>query len=192
MKLLREIKGVFVPPKRKYYIGKIAHGTPYFNPWNFVSTAISARRLKLKTPEQIAKYKEQYPYVVKLSNNYMFSNMPMVHRAKEWTFKVFDSWYWLQIGLPIYIYWHGLGWKDKYSSPRFEWAPAFYIFFFKWQFCIHWLAPDGDNDKYYEMILWWKNYSKCDIVKAKNSWCWTDIKTKKSTWNDKYLSKYYK
>jgi len=176
-----------VQPRKKFYLGKIVHGTPYFNPIGFVSTIVKLRKLKLKTPDQLAEYIAQYPYVGTRNNNYMFTNMPMVHRAKEWTLKVFNSWYWLQIGWPVYIHWHGLGWKDKWNSPRYEWSTAFYIFFFKWQFCIHWLAPDGNSDNYYEMILWWKNYSKCDIKVAENTWGWVDYGTKLSTWDKKYL-----
>ena len=187
LKILKEIKGVFVQPKKRYYIGKIAHGTPYFNPWNFVPTIIKFRKLKLKTPEQIIEYEARYPYITKNNKTYRFSNYPMVHRAKEWTFELFDNWYWLQIGWPIYIYWHGLGWKWKFDSTRFEWSPAFYIFFFNWQFCIHWNAPDGDDDKYYEMILHWLYSSKKDITKAEETWGWTDYKTKKSTWNKNYV-----
>jgi GDPmannose 4,6-dehydratase len=82
-----------------------------------------------------------------------------------------------------------LGWKDKYDSPRFEWAPAFYIFFFHWQFVIHWHAPDGDDDRYWEMALWWKNYSDKNLHKARMTWPWRDSHTKRSTWNIKYLIK---
>jgi len=187
MKLLKEIKGVFKPPVKKYYIGKIVHGTPYFNPWNFVPTIIKCRKLKLKTQEKITEYEERYPHLVKYNKTYRFSNMPMVRRSKDWVFELFNNYYWLQIGWPIRITWHGLGWKDKYETPRYEWAPAFYIFFFNWQFCIHWVAPDGDNNQYYEQILWWRNYSDKDIVKAQTSWGWTDMKTKLSTWNKDYI-----
>jgi len=186
-KLFKEVKGVFVQPKKRYYLGKIKHGTPYFNPLGFVSTIIAFRKLKLKTPEQIAKYKEQYPYAGTRNNNYMFSNMPMVHRAKEWTFELFGSWWWVQVGWPVYIYWNELGWKYKFDSVRFEWCPAFYIFFFNWQFCIWWTAPDGNNDKYYEMILHYLYKSKKDIVVAENTWGWVDYETKLSTWDKKYV-----
>lgn len=93
----------------------------------------------------------------------------------------------ISIGYPIWITWHGLGWKDKYNSPRFEWLPAFYIFFFNWQFVIHWAAPYGDDDDYYEQILFYLYYSNKDIVKAKENWGWVDAETQESTWNDDYL-----
>jgi hypothetical protein len=101
-------------------------------------------------------------------------------------FKLFG--YEISYGWPINIGWYSLGWKDKFNSPRVEWPPAFYIFFFNWQFVIHWGSPDGNNDQYYEQILWWLKYSNKDIVKAKESWCWVDSDTKKSTWNDNYLT----
>ena len=64
---------------------------------------------------------------------------------------------------------------------------VYYIFFFNWQFCIWWTAPDGNNDKYYEMILHWKYTCKKDIIKAERDWGWVDMKTKLSTWNKDYL-----
>ena len=42
--IIKNIKGVFKLPVRKYYLGKIYHGTPYFSPWNFCSTIINPKR----------------------------------------------------------------------------------------------------------------------------------------------------
>lgn len=187
MKLLNDIKGVFVQPKKQYYFGKLAHGTPYFYPMNFSSSIIKIRELKFKPIEQITKYEKEYSHLVKYNKTYKFANIPMVRRTKDWIFKLFNNWYWVQIGWPIYIYWNKLGWKDKYETPRFEWCPAFYIFFFNIQFCIWWTAPDGNNDQYYEQILWWKNYCNKDIKLAETSWGWNNYYTKESTWNKKYL-----
>jgi hypothetical protein len=120
--LLQEIKGVFKPPKKRYYFGKLQHGSPYYTP----------------TPKVCMEHV-------------------------------------------------GLGWKDKYFVPIMEWAPQFHIRFFNLQFVIWWEAPDGNSDLYYEMILWWLNYSNKDIVKAEKTWGWTDYNTKKSTWNKDYL-----
>lgn len=100
-------------------------------------------------------------------------------------FKLFG--YTISYGWPVYITWYGLGWKDKYDSPRFEWSPSFQIYFFNWQFCIFWNAPAGNTDSYYEQILWFINYSKCDIKIAEETWGWTDFETKESTWNKQYL-----
>lgn len=101
--------------------------------------------------------------------------------------------YFIRIGKPVVWRKNELGWKDKFETPRFEWSPAFYLFFFKWQFCIWWCAPDGDNDHYYEMLLWWRYYykrygsEKPNIKKAEEKWPWQDTKTKISTWNKNYI-----
>ena len=43
--ILKEIEGVFIPPVKKYYLGWIKHGTPYFWPRGFNSTIFSFRKL---------------------------------------------------------------------------------------------------------------------------------------------------
>ena len=111
----KNIKGVFKLPVKRYYIGKIVHGCPYFYPWNFNQTILTIRRTR-----------PQY-----LGCNY---------------FKLFG--YEVSYGWPISIVKYDLGWKDKYDSPRFEWSPSFQIYFFKWQFCVWWVSPVGDEDAY--------------------------------------------
>ncbi len=158
--ILKEIKGVFVAPKKQYYLGTIQYGTPYFSPRDFNPSIITIRKTENK-----GKY------------NRCFN---------------FDRWgYNIKIGYPVVFKRNSLGWKDKYGSPRFEWRPAFYIFFFNWQFCIFWNSPDGfdDNDLYWEMILWWREYSDKDLLRAEKTWGWQDSKTKTSTWNRNYIKK---
>lgn len=186
MKILKEIKGVFKPPIRKYYLGKIARGCPYFHPCEFNSTIISCRKLKLRSDESKEEYIKERPWLMK-GDSYKFSNLPMVRRNKEKIIKIFGTYYFFQWGFPLVFKFVELGWKDKYYTPRMEWVPQFHIFFFKWQFCIHWEAPFGHSDKYWEQILWWKNYSNKDIKKAEESWGWVDFDTKKSTWDKNYL-----
>ena len=187
--LLRSIKGVFISPKKSYYLGKLRYGCPYFYPRNFVSSIIFIRKLKFKTNEQIEQYEKNYAHLIKYTSdsNYRFSNLPMVRKSYNKIFKIFNIYWYIEIGYPIKIYWNELGWKDKWNSPRYEWSPAFYIFFFKWQFCIWWESPIKYSDKYYEQILWYLYYVDKDIVKAKETWPWQDGITKISTWNDKYL-----
>lgn len=97
----------------------------------------------------------------------------------------------ISYGWPIFIKTNDLGWKDKFNSPRYEWPPAFYIFFFKWQFCIWWNAPtdDENEDLYWEMFLWYKYYSNSNLKKAEDSWRWINSNTKKSTWNKEFYIK---
>lgn len=188
-KLLKEIKGVFKPPRKEYYLGKLIYGTPYFWPQNFCSTIFNIRKLKEKTQEQIDKEKKDYPYKHTIDK---FSNLPMARRTKAWIFKLFGSYYRLSVGWPIKVHRSTLGWKDKFESPRYEWSPAFLFYFFKWQFCIFYTAPkiqgqEGCQDNYWEMILWHLYYCDKDIQKSQKEWSWVNLDTKESTWNTKYL-----
>jgi len=151
---IKDLKGVFLPPVKRYYLGKIVYGTPYFTPWYFNSTILTIKKKK-----------------------------PQFLRCKH--FKLFG--YEIAYGWPVSFHSNDLGWKDKYNSPRFEWAPAFYIFFFHWQFVIHWHAPDGDDDRYWEMVLWWKHYADGNLHKARMTWPWRNAETKRSTWNPSYI-----
>jgi hypothetical protein len=106
----------------------------------------------------------------------------------NWIIELFNRYYWIQIGSPIKFKKLKLGWKDKYDTPRFEWPPAFYIYFFRWQFCIFWVSPTDDRtDKYYEQKIWLEKYCNNDYNKAKETWPWVDGKTKVSTWNDNFF-----
>lgn len=184
--ILDNIKGVFILPKKSYYFGKIKYGTPYFMPINFSSSIIKIRKLKLTPKEELDKCPNDY-----IRKNKKYSNIPMVRRSKEWIIKVLGYHFLIQIGYPFKIHRGELGWKDKFNSPRFEWQPSYQIYFFIWQFCIFWNAPDykkyQDNDKYYEMILWFLEYSNKDIIKAENTWAWIDSDTKQTTWNNRYV-----
>jgi hypothetical protein len=46
--IIKDIKGVFKLPIREYYLGKIAHGSPYFDPWNFNKTILTIRKERPK------------------------------------------------------------------------------------------------------------------------------------------------
>lgn len=180
--LLKEIKGVFKPPVKKYYFGWLRFGTSYFYPWHFCSTIIKIRRLKLRTEEELKKVEHWTN-----ANDKKFSNLPMVRRCKYWIVKVFNTHYWIEIGWPIVVRWVQLGWKYKWESVRYEWTPSFQVYFFGLQFCIHWIAPDGNNDLYYEMILHYLKRAKKNIKEAEKTWGWVDMKMKLSTWNKDYL-----
>lgn len=114
--LLKETKGVFRPPIKKFYAGKIKHYTPYFLPWNFHSTIISIRKLKLRTDEgswnELKKWLKPSEYQITKAK---FSNVPMVQRNKHWIKQILGNDYYIEIGFPIWITWYGLGWKDKYE-----------------------------------------------------------------------------
>ncbi len=72
-----------------------------------------------------------------------------------------------------------LRWKDKFETPRCETEPYFR---FEWLwFGIHGMWGD---DQYWEQWLWIYEYNQGDIKKAKESWPWTSMETKESTWVD--------
>ena len=95
--LLKEIKGVFKPPKKRYYLGRLAFGNPYFYPWSFHSTIISIRKLKLRTDEESGNELEKWIRPSKYQiNKAKFSNTPMVQRNKHWIWKIFGNYYWFE------------------------------------------------------------------------------------------------
>lgn len=185
--LIQNIKGVFKLPVKKYYFGKLRYGNPYFYPMHFSPTILKIRKVTKKSDEEISKLTEYGRK--RLSNLY---NLPMVLRNKFWVIKLFKNYYWIEIGWPFKISTTKLGWKDKWETPRFEWCPSFQIYFFGLQFCIWWKSPDGDDDSYYEQILWYLEYSNKDIINAANTWSWKDMSTEKSTWKDEYVINYLK
>lgn len=183
----KEIKGVFKPPIKKWYFGKVQFGTPYMYPWNYEPYFISCRILKETTQEYRDDYLKRFPHLRDSNTRYKFTNYPMVTRNKHWIIKMFGKYIYVSIGYPIVVHKTDLGWKTKWDSVRFEWSPSFSIFFFGLQYIHWWNSPDGNNDKYYEMILHWLHYSNKDIKKAEETWGWIDTKTKQSTWNKDYL-----
>ena len=183
-KLLREIKGVFEPPKKEYYLGKLRYGIPYFYPKNHNSTIISFRILKRRPLEEYNKIIEKFPWRKKEE---LYSNLPMVRKNRDWIIKIFNKEILVSIGFPIVVKNIELGWKEKYGVPRFEWSPMFQLYFFKWQFCILYNAPERHTSLYYEMILWWMYFNDKDLAEAERTWDWSDSNTKKSTWNKEFL-----
>lgn len=119
----------------------------------------------------------------------VYKKVPMVRRTCNFNL----GGYHIQIGWPVMRHNVELGWKWKYDTVRYEWAPQFGLYFFGFEF--HWWdnAPRlsgekySDNDKYYEMWLW--TYKGCDgdIEKAKETWGWKDMEGN-STWDDKYIN----
>ena len=173
--LKKAIAGVFIAPKRKLYFGKIMYGTPYFLPMNYIPTIFN-----------IIKLNEVDNTTTILSKR--FSNFPYISRSTYRIRRIFGNYYYIAIGTPITIKNIHFEWKDKFGTPRFEWAPMFQIYFFKWQFCISYNAPgDSNDDKYYEMIVWYLYYSQKDIDIARQTWGWIDSTTKKSSWDESFL-----
>lgn len=188
MEILNKIKeSPFIYPKKKYYLGKIQFGTPYFNPINFKSDIISIKKLIPESIENLMGYKNKYSHIYKIPNHKKYTNYPQFSRCKKYIFKLFKKEFILEIGWPIMFKINNLGWKDKYDSPRFEWNPSFQIFFFKYQFCVWWVSPfENDlNDNYWEQILWYFYYNDSNMEETIKNWPW--VSNGVSTWNNKIL-----
>lgn len=150
--LKQELKGVFKPLVKKYYLGRLAHGCPYFYPLGFCSTVMAVMN------EKQQHFRCNY---FLLFGKYVYYGWPVKARVVD------------------------LGWKDKYGDPRYEWSPAFHIYFFKWQFSSWYLPMTKDIDTYFEMFLWYYSYCGKDLKKAKESWGWEMNGV--STWDDNNL-----
>jgi hypothetical protein len=110
----------------------------------------------------------------------------MVRRNNNFIKNLLGSWWYIEYGLPFAICNLQLGWKDKYGFPAFEWSPAWYIFFFKWQIRLKY-TPKNDEDTYWEMFLWWRDYCGKELKKAESTWGWIDMETNKTTWDKNNL-----
>ena len=106
----------------------------------------------------------------------------------------------------IFIRCRDIEWKDKWETPRYEEPPHVWINLFGFQLFWYWDLPNNlfynpkeDHiDDYWEQALWYLYYyntysqgllDKPNIEKAEESWPWQDYKTKKSSWNNKFLIK---
>lgn len=128
----------FKPFMPKFYIGKIAIGTPYFFPRRWV---------KFSNAEAIEE-------AIKSFNNFN-------HVAKS-----FDEWYKhyknhskavkKTIGFDIV----SLGWKTKWTSNdfRFEFNPVWSFVFYKWQIAILFQPPNHHH--YWECWLYYNKRTK--------------------------------
>src|SRR5690349_21002029 len=52
--------------------------------------------------------------------------------------------YWNAVPKKIGFDFVGLGWKTKYDSYRFEWAPVWSFVFIKWQIALIFVAPEAN------------------------------------------------
>lgn len=181
----RHIKGVFKLPRRKWYFGRVEHGTPYFLPRGFCKTVIKFRKLARKTPQELAEYLERWPYAAN-NRGVEYKNLPMVRRSYNRIIKLFGVEYYVEWGWPVAVHVGYLGWKMKYDAVRFEWSPSFHIFFFGLQLCYWWVPPGNDLDSYWEQVLHFIVKADRDINKAKETWVWQDADGN-STWNNNYL-----
>ena len=84
----------------------------------------------------------------------------------------------------IYINNWSLSWKPKYDYVCFEDNPQVWFCLFKFFWFGYKLVSPIDEDyedSYWEQMVWYANYSDCDLKKAKESYF--------GKWDDKYIKK---
>jgi hypothetical protein len=97
MKILKEIKNSpFKDPIKKYYIGKIIHGTPYFYPMYFHKSIFNITKLVEYNAEEIIERKRLYSHFK--GDKLIFKNLPIVRRTKDYRFRLFKNEYIIQYG----------------------------------------------------------------------------------------------
>ncbi len=145
LSFLKALCSPFKPFKLKWYIGKVAIGTPYFLPRKWVKATPelihnavlkhiereeSYNKINPKDPRKIKPYDELY----KEKSKYLYT-------APK------------KIGFDFV----GLGWKTKWTDTdyRFEWSPLISFVFFKWQIALIVVAPEENH--YWEAWLYYEN-----------------------------------
>lgn len=92
----------------------------------------------------------------------------------------------------------GVGWKDKYETPRFESSPHIFITLFGiiginifWGYRYNWHEEERwDISDYWEQALWCIYYCDGDLDKGRKTWPWSSNGI--STWDEKYVKPKYR
>ena len=124
-RFLKALNSPFKPFKLKWYIGKIAIGTPYFFPRKWVD--LNEKEIEVKAQKKYDKLDEEFKTKVTLEHY-----KQQYKDTQKTTPKL--------IGFDFV----GLGWKTKWSSTdyRFEHSPLISFVFFKWQIAVIFSAPE--------------------------------------------------
>lgn len=125
--LKKGIKGVFKPPIKVYYFGKIVHGAPYFYPWNFNRTILTIRK---ERPQYLrCKYFKLFGYEISYGWPISWANYGLGYKDKfdaprmEWcpSFQIyffewqFCMWWIAPVGFSD-PYYEQVLWYLKYSD----------------------------------------------------------------------------
>lgn len=173
---LKALNSPFKPFKLKWYIGKIAIGTPYFFPRKWVD--LTEKEIETKAQERYDKLDEGLKTKVTLKH---YKNL--YKREQKCVPKL--------IGFDFV----GLGWKTKWSNTdyRFEHSPLISFVFFKWQIAIIFDAPDPDH--YWTSWLYYEyNTDKSKSQKERIEQCQDEFLQNWIVWKDGKREKinYYK
>jgi hypothetical protein len=180
----------FKPPVPRFYIGKVAIGTPYFYP----------RVWKSYTPKQAKEAAEKEIRKLQEHN--------IRHSDKLIPIRTFEDYYreYLRhkIATPKKIGFDfvDLGWKIKWGDKdyRFEWNPVWSFVFFKWQIAITFIPPEYYH--YWECWLYYSRETKGTVgerleqARKEFPCVWTsrkdNIETKVCYWDSILKGKYLK
>lgn len=163
------LKAFFSPfkrPKLKWYIGKIAIGTPYFYPRRWVRYS----------------YKDCVNEANKALENDKHNSLTFNQLVKKY------SGYQKAVKKRIGFDFVSLGWKTKYGEYRHEWNPVWSFVFFGYQIAVM-VIPEHDMH-YWEC---WLNYEyNTDKTKTKKERIKQCIKEYPCTWsvNGEYVDYY--
>lgn len=153
---LKILNSPFKRPRVNLYVGKIAHGTPYFLPRRSVKAtpklAIEAAREQLASDKRFNERNANNGYQKKIRT---FDEL--YEEMKSWRFNVPK-----RIGFDFV----GLGYKTKWSNTdyRFEWCPIWSFVFWKWQIALTFGGPKVDSGSatshYWESWLYYQYHTK--------------------------------
>lgn len=135
---LKALNSPFKPFKLKWYIGRIAIGTPYFYPRKWVN--LTKKEIEIKAQERYAKLEKGSKTKVALEHYRQLYKREQKVIPKKIGFDFVD-----------------LGWKTKWSDTdyRFEYSPLISFVFLKWQITVIFLAPEPGH--YWTSWLYYEN-----------------------------------
>lgn len=187
---LKAFNSPFKRPKFKWYVGKIAIGTPYFYPRRWVK--MSPKLAKEATIKEITRWRKW-----NTENPDRKRQIPPYHQLYESNLRSKHA-----VPKKIGFDFVDLGWKTKWSDTdiRFEWSPLISFVLFKWQIVLM-IIPEH-QDRYWEAWLYYELHT--DKTKSKKerieqckkefslTWTRSNGETKETiNYYDKILKKKY-
>jgi hypothetical protein len=147
---LRVYNSPFKAPKIKFYCGKIAIGTPYFFPRNWVK---GTPKLAIEAAKKRSRETRQWN-----------KNNPTYLRKEKPFRELYEDMLKYSYPVPKKIGFDfvSLGWKTKWDSYRHEWNPRISFVFFKWQIAVM-MIPEHDSH-YWESWLYYRRETKGDTA----------------------------
>ncbi len=109
--LLKEIKGVFKPPRKEYYFGRVRYGTPIFYPRNYNSTILKF---------SIGKDKNNSNKYFNLFGLYIYYGTPIVIKNTHLMWKDKYSSPRHEFSPSFVIFFFGLQFVINYHSPLID------------------------------------------------------------------------